>query len=397
MTLLSNLSGNANARALLALALASFGIGTTEFVIMGLLPNVAADLGVSIPDAGLLVSAYALSVALGSPFLALATARLDRQRALLVLTGVFILGNVLCATAPSYAFLMLARIVTALCHGAFFGLGAVAAATLVEPRRRAQAVAMMFAGLTVANVLGVPFGTALGEVSNWRVVFWAVAGIGCLAALAQAAWLPREIPVPRVRLGMEARSIINPQVVFAMAISILASAATFSVFTFIAPLLENVTGVASGTVTWMLFIFGLGLVIGNFLGARLGDWRLMPSIVGLLSALVPVLLLFSVTSHDPLAAGATVFVWGVLAFSLVSPLQMRVFYEAAEAPNLASTLNQGAFNIGNAMGAWIGGMGLTLAVPYDRLPWIGAGIAVLAVGVALCAALHDRRELALRV
>src|SRR6267154_2104784 len=184
---------SASRLALLALALASFGIGTTEFVIMGLLPDVAGDLGVTIPQAGLLVTGYALSVAFGSPFLAVATARMDRRKALLLLIGIFILGNLLCALAPNYALLMAARIVTALCHGAFFGLGAVVAATLV-PEKKAQAIAMMFVGLTLANVLGVPFGTALGEAVGWRNTFWAVVVIGFAAAFALYAWLPRNMP-----------------------------------------------------------------------------------------------------------------------------------------------------------------------------------------------------------
>src|SRR6266850_4667157 len=226
---------------LLALALASFGIGTTEFVIMGLLPDVARDLAVTIPQAGLLVTGYALSVAFGSPFLAIATARMDRRKALLLLMGIFILGNLLCALSPSYTLLMAARVVTALCHGAFFGLGAVVAATLVPSRKKAQAIAMMFAGLTLANVLGVPFGTALGEALGWRDTFWAVVVIGFIAAFALYAWLPRNIPTPRLQLIQEARSLGNTQVILAMVISVLSSASLFSVFTYITPILENVT------------------------------------------------------------------------------------------------------------------------------------------------------------
>ncbi|GGC87743.1 hypothetical protein GCM10010994_52170 [Chelatococcus reniformis] len=258
---------------LLALAIASFGIGTTEFVIMGLLPDVATDLAVTIPQAGLLVTGYALSVTFGSPILAIATARMQRKRALLVLIAIFILGNLLCAVAPGYALLMAARIVTALCHGAFFGLGAVVAAALVEPHRRAQAIAMMFAGLTLANVLGVPFGTALGQALGWRDTFFAVAAIGVLAALALQAWLPRELPVPPMDLAREARSLGRVQVLLAMLISVVTSASLFSVFTYIAPILEQVSGVSQHGVTLMLLLFGVGLTIGNVLGGRLADAR----------------------------------------------------------------------------------------------------------------------------
>ncbi len=369
--------------ALLALSLASFGIGTTEFVIMGLLPEVAADLRVSIPRAGLLVSGYALSVAFGSPFLAIATARLDRRRALLALIGIFILGNLLCALATGYALLMLARVVTALCHGAFFGLGAVVAATLVAPGRRAQAIAMMFAGLTLANVLGVPFGTALGEAFGWRASFLAVAVIGLAAALALHVWLPRNLPGARMRLIREARALGSRQVILAMLISAVSSASLFSVFTYIAPILETVTRISPHAVTLMLLLFGAGLTLGNFLGGRLGDRRLMPSVIGILLALIPVLALFTVTSRALVPAAATIFVWGTLVFALVPPLQMRVVSEALRAPNLASTLNQGAFNLGNAAGAWIGGLGLTIGMRYGTLPWIAAALETAALALSI--------------
>jgi DHA1 family inner membrane transport protein len=369
--------------ALFALALASFGIGTTEFVIMGLLPDVARDLDATIPQAGLLVSGYALSVAFGSPFLAIVTARMDRRRALLVLMAVFTLGNALCALAPNYALLMAARVVTALCHGAFFGLGSVVAATLVAPEKRGRAIATMFAGLTVANVLGVPFGTAVGEAMGWRPTFWIVAGLGVLAAAALLRWLPRHLPGAAVAFAREARSLANRQVVLAMAISVLASASLFSTFTYIAPTLQTVTGLAPRMVTWMLLLFGLGLTLGNAVGGRLGDWKLMPSVIAILAALLPTLALFTVTSASAWPAAATIFVWGVLVFALVSPLQMRVVDEAAHAPNLASTLNQGAFNFGNATGAWLGGLALTHRVAYQELPWVSAALALVALLLAV--------------
>jgi MFS transporter, DHA1 family, inner membrane transport protein len=369
---------SASRLALLALALASFGIGTTEFVIMGLLPDVAGDLRVTIPQAGLLVTGYALSVAFGSPFLAVATARMDRRKALLLLIGIFILGNLLCALAPNYALLMAARIVTALCHGAFFGLGAVVAATLVPEQKKAQAIAMMFAGLTLANVLGVPFGTALGEAVGWRNTFWAVVVIGFAAAFALYAWLPRNMPTPRMKLIHEARSLGSTQVILAMLISVLVSASLFGVFTYITPILENVTLISPHEVTLMLLLFGIGLTAGNFLGGWLGDWKLMPSVIGILALLIPVLSLFTLTSASLVPAAVTIFCWGLLAFALISPLQMRVVNEAAQAPNLASTLNQGAFNLGNAAGAWIGGLALTNGLAYRELPWIGVALAAVA-------------------
>jgi DHA1 family inner membrane transport protein len=376
---------------LLALALASFGIGTTEFVIMGLLPDVAGDLGVTIPQAGLLVTGYALSVAFGSPFLAVATARMDRRKALLLLIGIFILGNLLCALAPNYALLMAARIVTALCHGAFFGLGAVVAAALVPEQKKAQAIATMFAGLTLANVLGVPFGTALGEAVGWRNTFWAVVVIGFAAAFALYAWLPRNMPTFRMKLIHEARSLGSTQVILAMLISVVVSASLFGVFTYITPILENVTLISPHEVTLMLLLFGTGLTAGNFLGGWLGDWRLMPSVIGILALLIPVLSLFTLTSASLVPAAVTMFCWGLLAFALIAPLQMRVVNEAAQTSNLASTLNQGAFNLGNAAGAWIGGLALTDGLAYRELPWIGVALAAVAFTLSFLSHLLDVR------
>lgn len=361
---------------LLALAIASFGIGTTEFVIMGLLPEVARDLGVDIPRAGMLVSGYAMGVVIGAPILAVAISRMERRRALLGLVAMFILGNLLCALAPDYAALMVARVVTAFCHGAFFGLGAVVAAGLVAPERRAQAIALMFTGLTLANVLGVPLGTLLGQHAGWRATFWAVVGIGCIAATALYLWLPRTLGAGSSRgLLNEVRALRRPQVLLAMLISVLSSASLFSVFTYIAPLLLEVTGVSPRGVTLVLLLFGAGLTIGNLAGGKLADWRLMPAVIGIFVAVIAVLALLPGASPLPLAAVAVIFAWGVAAFALISPLQMRVVNEAVGAPNLASTVNQGAFNLGNAIGAWLGGVAITHGLGYAEIPWVGVALA----------------------
>jgi MFS transporter, DHA1 family, inner membrane transport protein len=377
---------------LLALAIASFGIGTTEFVIMGLLPDVARDLGVSIPGAGLLVSGYAMGVVIGAPILAIATARVPRKGALLGLMGVFILGNLLCALAGSYWLLMGARVLTAFCHGAFFGIGSVVAADLVPANKRAQAVAMMFAGLTLANVLGVPFGTALGQWAGWRATFWVVSAIGIAAAIAIARWLPKVPHTPSDSMLGEFRVFRRPQVVLAMLISVLASASLFSVFTYITPILESVTGVGPRAVTWILLLFGVGLTVGNVAGGRLADWKLMPSLIGILGLLVLVVASFSVTSRSLVPAVATILVWGFLAFALVSPLQIRVVDEAVEAPNLAATLNQGGFNLGNASGAWFGGLAISHGFSYTTIPWVGAVLALAALLLTLLSAQLDRRQ-----
>lgn len=377
---------------LLALAVASFGIGTTEFVIMGLLPNVAADLGVSIPSAGMLVSGYALGVVVGAPILAILTSRMPRKTALLALMAVFIIGNALCAIAPDYATLMAARVVTAFCHGTFFGIGSVVAAGLVPPSQRASAVALMFAGLTLANVLGVPLGTALGQAAGWRAPFWGVVGISVLALLAILFWVPAVKQERSGSLLQEFRVVRRPQVLLAMSISVLASASLFSVFTYITPLLQEVTGVSPHGVTMVLLLFGVGLTAGNFVGGRLADWKLMPAIIGIFCVLVPVVAALSFTSQWLIPAVVTIVLWGVVAFALVAPLQVRVVDEAHGAPNLAAILNQGAFNLGNAGGAWIGGVAIAQGLSYTAIPWVGATLALLALGATVLSSTLERRE-----
>jgi len=377
---------------LFALAVAAFGIGTTEFVIMGLLPDVARDLGVTIPAAGMLVTGYALGVTIGAPIVAIATANMPRRAALLSLIGLFIIGNVLCALSPNYTVLMLARVVTAFCHGAFFGIGSVVAAGLVAPNRRAQAIALMFAGLTLANVLGVPFGTALGQQLGWRSTFWAVTVIGVLAAIALALWLPKKIEMQKTSLLQEFAVLKDKQVLMVLAISALASASLFSVFTYITPILEDVTGLTPHAVTLVLLVFGLGLTVGSALGGKLADWRLMQSLIGFLVALAIVLTVFTLTMRTPLPAVITIFIWGVLAFAIVPPLQMLVVERASAAPNLASTLNQGAFNLGNASGAWFGGMAISAGFQLTTLPYVGVVVVVAALGLTLWSASIERNN-----
>ncbi|WP_017460517.1 MFS transporter [Dyella ginsengisoli] len=372
--------------ALFALAVAAFAIGTTEFVIMGLLPEVAGDLRVSIPSAGLLVSGYALGVAGGAPLLALFTARMERRHALLLLLGLFIAGNALCAVAPNYALLMLARVLAAFCHGSFFGIGAVVAAHLVPPSRRAQAIALMFAGLTLANVLGVPFGTFLGQWAGWRSTFAAVTGLGVLAAIAVWRLVPPLPDLTAPDLRRELGVLRQRQVLLALAMTVLGFGGVFTVFTYIAPILQQQAHVSVAATGWVLVLFGAGTTLGNLLGGRLADWRLMPALIGILAVLGLVLLGFAWTMQHTLLAVVTVFVWGVAAFATVPPLQMRVVQQAGNAPNLASTLNIAAFNLGNALGAFLGGavisagLGLpAVSVAGAALAWTGLAVTVVSL------------------
>lgn len=371
---------------ILALAVASFGIGTTEFVIMGLLPEVARDFEVTIPQAGHLVSGYALGVVIGAPLVAMATASLPRKTALLALMAVFVLGNLACALAPGYWPLMAARVGTAFAHGAFFGIGAIVARNLVPREKRTQAVSLMFAGLTLANVLGVPLGTALGQALGWRATFWAVVGIGLAAGAAIALALPGGMPGTRGGLAREFRALGRWPVLRPMLVSTLSSVSFFTVFTYIAPFLLTVTHLTPGGVTGALFAAGIGLTVGNLAGGWLADRSLMRTVLGSFVGLIAVLVALALVAPFKGPALAVLVLWSGLAFALVSPLQVWVVEAASDAPNLASTLNQGAFNLGNALGAWFGGTALTLGAGYAELPALAAAVSLLGLGLAATAA-----------
>ncbi len=358
---------------------------------MGLLPDLARSFSVSIPKAGLLVSGYALSVTVGSPVMALAVGRLNRKTALLLLTGIFVLGNGLCAVAPTFGLLMAARVMTALCHGAFFGIGSIVAASVVPKEKRAQAITLMFSGLTLANVLGVPAGTALGQALGWRAAFVAIVPIGLLAGAAVWSMVPRQEPEV-VRFRHELKAVLRPGVQLVLALSTLSSIVLFSVFTYIAPMLEQVTRLSEHTVTWVLVVFGVGITIGTLAGGRLSDWKQMPTILGGFALLIAMLLGMPLVMHVPWAMVAMVFLWGMVSFATGAPMQARIVEQARGAPNLASTLNQGAFNLGNAMGASLGGLVLTAGYGYVRLPLAAALVAMAGLGAAGLARWMEERE-----
>ncbi|WAL66906.1 MFS transporter [Amycolatopsis cynarae] len=378
--------------ALLALALSAFGIGTTEFVIMGLLPEVAGDFGVSIPTAGLLISGYALGVVIGAPALTALGSRLPRKTVLLALMGLFIVGNLISALAPGYAVLLIGRIVAAFAHGAFFGVGSVVAASLVAPSRQASAIALMFTGLTVANVLGVPAGTALGQALGWRSTFWAVSVLGVLGLIGIGALVPRQTTAPGDGLRSELAVFRRPQVWLALAMTALGFGGVFASFTYIAPMMTGVAGFSPGAVTWLLVLFGVGLVAGNLLGGRAADRALMPSLYAILAALAIVLVIFVFTAHAQLPAAITIALFGAAGFATVPPLQARVMDKAEGAPALASAANIAAFNLGNAGGAWLGGLAIEHGLGYTAPNWIGALLAAAGLAVAAVSGLLDRRR-----
>ncbi|NKL32991.1 MFS transporter [Rhizobium leguminosarum bv. viciae] len=381
--------------ALLVLALSSFAIGTTEFVIMGLLPEVAADLSVSIPQAGWLVTGYALAVAIGAPVMAVSTAKLKRRTALIALMAFFIAGNLLCALASDYWVLMIARVVTALCHGAFFGIGSVVAAGLVAEDRKARAVALMFTGLTLANVLGVPIGTAIGQAYGWRATFGVVTVIGIVTISGLIAILPRDKQQENGSILREIAALRNGGLWLALSTTVFFAASMFALFTYIAPLLRDVTGVSPEGVTWTLFLIGLGLTVGNLVGGKLADWRLGATLAGVFATIAITSIAFSYTSHFFIPAEITLFLWAMASFAAVPALQVGVVGFGKDAPNLVSTINIGAFNTGNALGAWVGGLVIDAGFDLTRVPLAAALMALIGLGATALTYLSARGRAAL--
>ncbi|MFF8292699.1 MFS transporter [Streptomyces sp. NPDC016309] len=378
--------------ALLALAIGAFGIGTTEFVIMGLLPQVAADYQVSIPTAGYLVTGYALGVVLGAPLMTVLGTRVSRKRMLMVLMGLFIAGNVLSAVAPVFGLMLAGRVVASLAHGAFFGIGSVVAADLVAPEKKAGAIAMMFTGLTVANVVGVPAGTFIGQTVGWRVTFFVVAALGVLGLLGVAKLVPEQPRPEGVRLRHELAAFRNIQVLLGMAMTVLGFGGVFAAITYVTPMMTEAAGFAESSVTWLLVLFGLGMVGGNLIGGKLADRALMPLLYVSLGALALVLALFTVTAHHRIAAAVTIFLIGALGFATVPPLQKRVLDQASGAPTLASAVNIGAFNLGNALSAWLGGIVIAAGLGITAPNWVGAALAASALALAVLSSALERRD-----
>ncbi|MEU0146579.1 MFS transporter [Streptomyces sp. NPDC006288] len=377
--------------ALLALAIGAFGIGTTEFVIMGLLPDVAADFQVSIPTAGFLVTGYALGVVLGAPLMTAVGTRVTRKRMLMLLMGLFVVGNLVSALAPVFGVMLAGRVIASLAHGAFFGIGSVVAADLVAPQKKAGAIAMMFTGLTVANVVGVPLGTFIGQSFGWRLTFLAVAGLGVLGLLGVARLVPEQPKPEGVRIRHELAAFRDVQVLLAMAMTVLGFGGVFAAITYITPMMTGTAGYATSSVTWLLVLFGLGMVGGNLLGGKFADRRLMPMLYVSLGALAVVLALFTLTAHNKIAAAVTIFLIGGLGFATVPPLQKRVLDHAAGAPTLASAVNIGAFNLGNALSAWLGGIVIAAGFGYTAPNWIGAALAASALLLAVLSGQIERR------
>ncbi|OWY79875.1 MFS transporter [Rhodococcus sp. BUPNP1] len=375
--------------ALLALAIGAFGIGTTEFVIMGLLPQVGSDLGVSIPTAGYLVTGYALGVMIGAPIMTALGTRISRKNMLMLLMGLFVLGNAVSALAPTFAVMLIGRVVASLAHGAFFGIGSVVAADLVAPQKKAAAISLMFTGLTVANVVGVPLGTFVGHTAGWRATFLIVAALG-VVGLAGVAKLVPDVSRPEgVRLRHEIAAFKNVQVVLAMTMTVLGFGGVFAAITYIAPILTDVGGFAESSVPWLMAVFGTGMVVGNLVGGHFADRNLMPMLYTALAGLAVVLGLFTFPASAKTVSVAAVFLIGALGFATVPPLQKHVLDHAHGAPTLASAANIGAFNLGNALAAWLGGMVISAGFGYTAPNAVGA---LLAASALIPAALSHRLQ-----
>ncbi len=378
---------------LIALALGGFGIGLTEFVIAGLLPEIADTFAVSEPTAGWLITGYALAVAIGAVVLTAAVTRFDRRHVLLGLIVLFIAGNLLSAVAPTYGVLLAGRVLAALCHGAFFGIGSVVAASLVEPARKARAIAMMFAGLTIANVLGVPLGTLLGQHLGWRSTFWAITAVGVLAFAGVAALVRvPETATTAPRLAHELRAFREPQVWFSLALTVLGFGGMFGAFSYIAYTLTDLSGFAESTVPWLLVLFGVGLFVGNYLGGKAADRSITGTLAVVLVGLTVIMGVFAATASSKPMAVASLVLMGMFGFATAPSLQMRVMSFAESAPTLASGANIAAFNVGNAFGAWVGGLTIGAALGYAAPIGAGALITLASVGVLALATVAARRS-----
>jgi len=379
--------------AVLALTAGAFGIGTTEFLIMGLLLQVAADMQVSVSAAGLLISGYALGVFVGAPILTLATRRMPRKAVLLSLMAIFTFGNAACALAPDYGLLMAARILTSLAHGTFFGVGSVVATSLVTEDKRASAIATMFIGLTVATLLGVPFGAWFGLMLGWRAAFWAVTAIGVVAFAVLIVLVPGDVGgnEKATSLREELAVVGRPQVLLGLVMTVFGFAGLFVIVTYVQPILTRLTGFSEAAVSPILLVFGVGLSIGNVAGGRLADRGLGRALIGTLAALALVLVALAAVLSIKGLAVAFIFLLGIAAFATVAPLQLRVLEAAGvEGRTLASSLNIAAFNLGNALGAWAGGLTIDHGLGLAALPLVAAAITVAGLLLSLWSLHLDR-------
>ena len=381
-------------RALLALSLGSFGIATGEFVTLGLLPNMADSLHVTIPQAGYLISAYALGVVVGAPLLTAAAVRLPRKGLLITLALSLAAGNFLSAIVPDFGWLLAIRFLAALPHGAYFGVASVTAANMVERHKRSSAMGMVFAGLTVANIVGVPLTTLIGQQTGWRFVFVLVGLIEVLAALGVLALVPvqRDEPgTPKPQLRDELHAFRSRPIWLALAICTIGGGAMFATFSYIAPMMTHLAGYSESSITPLLVLFGIGMTAGNLVGARLADRNLMGTVYAAMTAEIVIALLFVLTAHNKVTAAITIVLFPFAAMAMLPALQSYLITLAGGAPNLAAASMHSAFNIANSIGAWLGGLTIAAGYGYGSPNLVAAGLATLGLGIALVAGRQQRK------
>jgi len=383
--------------ALLALTLGAYAIGTTEFVIVGLIPTIAADLGVSLPSAGLLVSLYALGVAVGAPVLTALTGRVPRKTLLVALMVLFTLGNVIAWMAPGYGSLIVARVLTGLAHGVFFSIGSIIATSVVPREKAASAIAIMFTGLTVALVTGVPLGTFIGQHLGWRATFLAVAALGVIALIGSLLFVPRNLQRSEpATFGQQLSVLAQPRLLLVYAITALGYGGTFLSFTYLASILQDVSGFSANAVSGVLLVYGVSVAIGNLWGGRLADRRgPIPALKLIFALLAAVLFVLTFTAYNTWLVLLTVLALGAVAFGNVPGLQVYVVKQAQrfapQAADVASGLNIAAFNVGIAFGASLGGL-VVDHLGLMHTPWLGALVVLGALGLTMLSGRLDRRD-----
>lgn len=396
MTLLRNarppkvITPNVVAWAILSLAIGGFGIGTTEFAMMGLLPNVAEGVGVTVPEAGHVISAYALGVVVGAPLLVAIGAKMPRKALAMGLMALFTVGNLLSVFAQDYTTLLITRFIAGLPHGAFFGVAAVLAASLVAPTKRGRAISMVMMGLSVANVLGVPLATFVGQQFGWRWLFVMVGAIGVLTMICMAIFVPHQKAHPDASLRRELSALRRGQVWLTLLVGVVGFGGFFAVYTYVANTMTDVAGFASDFLPVIVGLYGLGMVAGSYLGGRLADWSVMGSIYTMMAFIAAVLVIYSLTVHIQWLALVMIFVIGASGAMLVPSLQTRLLDVSPGAPTLASSLNHSALNMANALGAFVGGLVITWGWGYTAPAMVGAALAVLGLAIALFSGLLDR-------
>lgn len=376
--------------AILALAMGGFAIGTTEFVTMGVLPEIASGVGVSIPAAGHVISAYALGVVVGAPVIAILGARLPRRGLLVALMGAFAVANAASALAGDYGQLVLARFLSGVPHGAYFGLASLVAAGLVAPERRGRAVSRMMLGLPVATVVGVPVGTWMGQQLGWRTTYGAVTVIAALTVVLVLALVPSKPGDKEATGRRELRAFASSQVWLTLLVGAVGFGGMFAVYSYIAPTVTDVAGLPASRVPLYLLAFGLGSLIGTELGGRLADWSVLRSLVLSSAAMGVMLALFTVTAHDFWPGIATVFVVSTMGGVLVVNLQLRLMLVAGSAQTLGAALNHASLNVANALGAWLGGLVIAAGFGYTATSWVGAALSLAGLGVLVVSVVLHR-------